>query len=170
MTLDFVCFQELKPTYKTHIIMWGMGTPYSHIAMIGKDEDGKEWIFHAVGNGVCIQPSEEYVIPEERRIVRKKTVKMNCTVREFRAWVLGEKDKDYSETNLALIAICNKFKAKWMNGLAHTLFGDGDAERTCGELAAKALYLWSDEYRGRIGSVDLATPRSLELLLGMEEC
>lgn len=164
--IDIVWFKEKHPTWKTKLIMWAMGTEYSHVGMLGVNDDGQEYLFHAVGEGVCVQPSHEYV-NEERTIVRRKRVPLQCSMRELRGFVIGESGKDYSETNLLLIAALDYFKVKRIVDAMNWLLGDGDAERTCGELTAKVLWLWSDDYL-LTGTIDNITPKDLEDILQPE--
>lgn len=163
--VDVVWFREKYPTWKTKIILWGSGRPYSHVALIGKATDGKEYIFHAVGQGVLHQLASEYV-NDERWIVKRKKIQLTCSQDRLEGYVLGESGKDYSETQLAVLTLARFLKMKWAMKFWYWL-SDGNRERICSEIVYAVILLWST-IPCSSADIDFVTPGDLDDLLKPE--
>lgn len=119
--------------------------PYSHVAII---HEGK--IIHAVGEGVCVEDANEYLV--ERTVVFQRDVELYCSPDRFWGFVEGECGKEYSSWQLVAIAL----GVPW--------FANADEKRICSEFVANIVQRFGTELLSW-PSLDHVTPRCLEIAL-----
>ncbi len=153
--VDVIWMQAVNPDWKSRGIMYAQGTNYSHVGLIGYASDGRKYLCHAIGGGVCYSQPMDYL--GEHRIVFKKTVHLSCSQDLLTGFVMGEKGKEYSQMQLLLIA----FKIRW------ACLMNGDSKRICSEFVAAIVDRWSEH---KIPApLDLITPRDLFDILKPEQ-
>lgn len=147
LTVDVVWMQETPPDWSSRIIMLAQRANYSHVGIIGTAADGKKYLCHAIGSGVCYQESDTYM--NSHKIVFKKTVDLSCSLDLLTGFVMGEDGKEYSDVQLVLIALNIKWRFLMNN----------KSKRICSEFVAAILSKWSTYQIPE--PLDFVTPRNL---------
>ncbi len=141
--------QEVDPDWKSRGIMFAMGTNYSHVGIVGYASDGRKYLCHAIGGGVTYSQPMDYL--GKHKIVFKKTIELSCSQDMLTGFVMGESGKEYSQTQLLLIAM--KVRWPWML--------NGDSKRICSEFVGVILHRWSGYAPLLPLPLDCITPRDL---------
>lgn len=165
VTIDVVWTQEVPADWSSKAIMWGMGKNYSHVAIVGRALDGKEYWCHAIDQGVCYTDPSEYL--KNHIIVRKKSVQLTCTREELQGFIMGESGKEYSDSQLVFAGVKDYPVLGWL--ARHLIRLNGNEKRICSEFVAIVLFHYS-EYRYDLAkrNLDLITPAELEEILDPE--
>lgn len=119
--------------FKSRMIRLALRAPYSHVGIIGAATDGRRYLVHAIGKGVCYQTPQSYLANGEK-ILFKKKVKLNCSTELLTGFALGESGKEYSDLQCVLIALHLRF----------LVFTNNGAKRICSEFVASVLENFSE--------------------------
>lgn len=101
-----ICFvAEKEPDIISSIIQKRYDTEYSHILILFRYDksDLEEKIFHAVGEGVCVEHLPSYLI--DHKITHSYDVPLVTSHDFFLGYVRGSLGKDYSQAQIAAIAL-----------------------------------------------------------------
>jgi hypothetical protein len=134
---------EKDPDWISRMIMKREKVPYSHIAIEFEGD-----IYHAVGEGVCVDNYKEYM--EAHTEQGRKVVQLKCIKATFLGYIEGSKGKDYSETQW--IGFMFPWFRRW--------FDDNKSEVICSEFVARILARYTDidfDYQ----NLDFLTPKQV---------
>jgi hypothetical protein len=150
--------QETEPDFVSKMIMKALGKPYSHVMILFKDLDGREKIFHSIGQGTCVMEKDEYL--KTHKIVRQFKINMNVEQDAFCAYVKGRVGREYSGSQYINIILK-------MIGLKITLFKNQHAKAICSEEVAAAAHM-ADLDLPSIINFDLVTPEDVDRFLSSQ--
>jgi hypothetical protein len=89
---------ELEPDFVSRQIMSKDKVEFSHV-LVKFEEDN---IFHAVGEGVCVEKASEYF--KTHKVMFSFPVQLKVSRDYFLGFVEGSKGKEYSQSQIAAIA------------------------------------------------------------------
>lgn len=130
MQVDIIFTRDIDVDLKSRLIMLWQKTDYSHCAILYKNHNGAEMLFHCTGRGVHTADPSEYL--STHTIVARKTIRLNCHPERFYGFIEGSEGKEYSKSQLVLI------------GLKIRNFTNDKAALVCSELVGQVLNLYSD--------------------------
>jgi hypothetical protein len=160
-SVKVVFMAETHPDWISRAIMWAENAPYSHVAIMYEDVDGKEKIHHAVTAGIGTDDPKEYL--KHHKIVKAYEVPMRISKEIFSGWVQGRGGRDYAESQFINIMLA-KIGIKWVP------FKNGAAETVCSEEVASAVQFADLDVPADqiIFNVDLITPAAVDKFLSTQ--
>lgn len=123
--IKVVFTRETNPDFLSTQIMNKDKTDYSHVLVLFHDDNNIEKIFHAVGEGVCVEDSEPYFKTHIKAHVFE--IDLDVTKDYFLGFVRGSNGKEYSQSQIASMAVGKTEK-------------NGDEKMICSELVGIILH------------------------------
>lgn len=165
-----ICFiKETNPDFISRTIMWVDKSNFSHTGSKFVDLDGKEKLFHSIGEGTKIDHEMEYF--KDHEAVEEYEIPMVCSQDFFCGYVRGREGIEYSESQY--INQFLRILARTLNDLYKYLgiglvvkvtkmpFKNGAEKAICSETSSRTLEFSVLKGKKLPMDIDLMNPRGL---------